>query len=129
MPFYCKVKHYRLKPLLLAISLAISIVLILIQCVDKRRCDRYSDYLSHKTYGSVIKKYIDDENHARKTILLELTGTKNIEIEVTLFCTGLYDSLNIGEVVSKEEKSPTTTLIRGRRKIEFTVMKSDYCKE
>ena len=85
MPFYCKVKHYRLKPLLLAISLAISIVLILIQCVDKRRCDRYSDYLSHKTYGSVIKKYIDDENHARKTILLELTGTKNIEIEVTLF--------------------------------------------
>ncbi|WP_428741130.1 hypothetical protein [Tenacibaculum sp.] len=82
----------------------------------------YDEY--HSNYeGIVTNKYIDKHNHARPIIIIrhQIFGDK--EMDFFFQSSKLFDIINIGDTITKENKSLSINL---KRKNLDTIIKLDF---
>ncbi|NEM96083.1 hypothetical protein [Pontibacter burrus] len=82
------------------------------ESVDEWQCRRYNDYLAHSVQGVVVEKYIDQPNHALKTLTINVNGSTFKETELTLAIPELFDFVEKGDTIFKEAESPYV-LVKG----------------
>lgn len=115
----------------------ISIIVIMIATVgtfifDLKNipCNTYNDFITEDISGLVVDKFIDKSNHSNETLTIEKNGERFNDVTLSLRNYGLYDSVRIGDKISKPKGDSVTYIVHADNKtVEFKIDKEKYCRD
>jgi hypothetical protein len=122
-------RKYRTLGISLIVTLVafVTIASMMFESTSDVRCRRYAEYVNYRVSGTVTGKFVDKPNHALETLSMELSGQAFEENELPLFVNGLYDTLRVGDIVSKEKGTPDVIITLLNDTIVLTANSMAFC--
>ena len=98
---------------------------VVIGCSNIYECGHFRHFLNHEAHGTVTEKLIDSANHMRPIIRYKtVTGKSGLDDQLGTWLPDAYDSIEIGDEISKTSGNTFLILTRDGKEIKFDTIRS-----
>jgi hypothetical protein len=100
-------------------------ITVLTGCSNMYECGHFRHFLNHEAYGTVTEKLTYTANHMRPIIRYKtVSGKPGIDDQIGTWLPDAYDSIKIGDEISKTSGTTFLILTRDGREIKFDTTSS-----